>query len=115
MTIGCLFTFLSRAEQAQRPQGSLITALIPFILVFVIFYLLIILPSRKKQKKHQYMVEQLRPGDRIITSGGIYGTVMGTQKDRVELKIAANVKIDVAKNAVAVILSPQQKEKTETH
>ncbi|HEK86291.1 MAG TPA: preprotein translocase subunit YajC [Candidatus Aminicenantes bacterium] len=85
--------------------------LLPFILVFVIFYLLIILPQRKKQKQHQQMVENLRPGDRIITSGGIFGTVMDVHPDRIELKIAANVKVDILKSAVAIILS--DKEKTE--
>lgn len=114
MIFGGLLTFLHQTEPS-RPGGSFITALIPFILVFVIFYVLIILPSRRKQKRHQYMVEQLKPGDKVVTSGGIYGTVMGTQKDRIELKIAANVKIDIAKNAIAMILSPEQKEKTETH
>jgi len=108
MFIG-FFDFL-QAPPTQPRGGGLITALIPFILVFVIFYLLIILPSRKKQKKHLQMVEALKPGDRIITSGGIYGTVMAVQKDRIEVKIAANVKIDITKSAVAAILSPQQSE-----
>jgi preprotein translocase subunit YajC len=98
-----------QAAQPPRPQGvGMVTALVPFILVFVIFYLLIIMPQRKKQKKHMAMVEQLKPGDRIITSGGIFGTVMGVQQDRIELKVAANVKIDITKSAVAVILDQQQ-------
>lgn len=104
------FTTLYQAEPAQRSGGNFVTALIPFILVFVIFYLLIIMPSRKKQKRHQEMVGQLKPGDKIVTSGGIYGTVMGTQKDRIEVKISANVKIDITKNAVAAIITPQKKE-----
>ena len=119
MTLGGIFTFFYHAQQAQRsPGGSSLGLMMMMILVFVIFYVLIILPSRRKQKKHLEMVEQLKPGDRIITSGGIYGTVMGTQKDKIELKIAANVKIDIAKNAVAVILTPQEKQekqKTEIH
>ena len=93
-----------QAAPGTRPQGNFITALIPFILVFVIFYVLIILPSRKKQKKHQDMVEALKSGDKIVTTGGVYGTVMGVHEDRIELKISSNVKIDVTKNAIAVIL-----------
>jgi preprotein translocase subunit YajC len=96
-------SFFSAQQGASPGGGSFITALIPFILVFVIFYLLIILPSRKKQKKHQEMVEQLKPGDKIVTTGGIHGTVMGVQPDKIELKIAANTKIDISKNAVAAI------------
>jgi preprotein translocase subunit YajC len=92
----------------------MLTALIPFILVFVIFYLLIIMPQRKKQKRHMEMVNNLKSGDRIITTGGIHGTIMGVQKDRIELKIAANVKIEITKSAVGVILAPgQAPEKTE--
>lgn len=100
------FTFL---QQQPGPRGgSVITALIPFILVFVIFYVLIIMPQRRKQKRHMQMVDQLKPGDKIVTSGGIYGTVMGVQKDRIELKIAANVKIDITRSAVAAILTTQK-------
>ena len=113
MISGVFFTALQQPGAAPA-RGNFITALVPFILVFVIFYLLIILPSRKKQKKHQDMVTNLKPGDRVITSGGIYGTVMGVQPDRIELKIAANVKIDITKSAIGVILSGQTApEKTE--
>ncbi len=108
MTLAGFLTAL-QPDQPARPQGgSPIAMLIPFILVFVIFYLLIVMPQRKKQKKHMAMVEQLKPGDRIITTGGIFGTVMGVQKDRIELKVAANVKIDITKSAVAVILGQKK-------
>lgn len=110
MFFSALFAFSLQAQPA-RPQGSLFTALIPFILVFVIFYFLLIRPQRIKQKKHQEMVEELKPGDKVITAGGIHGTVMGVQKDKIELKVASNVKIDIAKNSIAVILTPRQKEK----
>jgi preprotein translocase subunit YajC len=100
-----------QAASGARPQGNFITALIPFILVFVVFYVLIILPSRKKQKKHQDMVDALKSGDKVVTTGGIYGTVMGVQQDRIELKVSANVKIDVTKNAIGVILGAKTDEK----
>ena len=101
-------TLLSQATQpaggpVQRP--NMLVSLLPFIAVFAIFYLLLIMPQRKKQKKHMEMVENLRPGDRVITTAGIFGTIMGVQKDRIELKIAANVKIDITKSAVGVILN----------
>ena len=102
------YAFSQQAEQASRPQGNLLQVLFPFILVFVIFYLLIILPSRKKQKKHQEMVEQLKSGDKIITTGGIFGTVMGVQKDRIEVKVSGNVKIEITKGAVGTILSEKK-------
>lgn len=105
------FTLFYQAETAPRGGGNILTALFPFILVFAIFYLLIIRPSRTKQKRHQQMVEQLKSGDKIVTSGGIYGTVMGVQKDRIEVKIASNVKIDITKSAVGTILSSKKSEK----
>jgi len=106
-----LLTFSQQGQAAPAGGGSFITALIPFILVFVIFYVLIIMPSRKKQKKHQEMVEHLKPGDKIITTGGIHGTVMGVQPDKIEVKIAANTKVDITKNAVAAILGKKTEAK----
>jgi preprotein translocase subunit YajC len=104
MILGTFFSLAQpmAAGQAQRP--NMLAALLPFVLVFAIFYLLIIMPQRKKQKKHLDLVENLKPGDRIVTSAGIFGTVMGVQKDRIEVKIAANVKIEITKSAVGVIL-----------
>lgn len=111
MLLASFLTLSQQASPGAAPKGNMLTALVPFILVFVIFYVLIILPSRKKQKKHQDMVEALKSGDKIVTTGGIYGTVMGTQKDRVELKISANVKIDVTRNAIGVILGDKKEKK----
>ena len=113
MTMAAFMMSAQAAAPGARPQASFFTALIPFILVFVIFYLLIVMPQKNRQKKHQNMVEQLKPGDQIITSGGIYGTVMGVQPDRIELKIAANVKIDITKGAVGAILGAEKAEKAE--
>jgi preprotein translocase subunit YajC len=58
-------------------------------------------------------VNNLRPGDRIITTGGIFGTVMGVQPDRIELKVSANVKIDITKSAVGAVLGAERTEKAE--
>jgi preprotein translocase subunit YajC len=104
MIAAVLMTSFEQAAQTARPQGNLLTALIPFVLVFVIFYVLIILPTRKKQKKHLDMVNALKPGDKVITTGGIYGTIMSVQQDRIELKIATNVKVDITKSSVGAIL-----------
>ena len=104
MIFATLFSLAQQPAAGAAARPNMLTALLPFVLVFAIFYLLIIMPQRKKQKKHMDLVENLKPGDRIITSAGIFGTVMGVQKDRIELKIAANVKIDITKSAVGAIL-----------
>ncbi len=109
MTLGAFLSFFYQQPAASRPGTNPFSFFIMMGLIFVVFYLLVIMPSRKKQKKHQGDVAQLKSGDKIVTSGGIYGTVMGTKKDKIELKISSNVKIDVSRNAVAVILAPPEK------
>ncbi|MBE0710923.1 MAG: preprotein translocase subunit YajC [Candidatus Aminicenantes bacterium] len=109
MIFGALANLAGQAGGAQPARPNMLGALLPFVLVFVIFYLLIIMPQRKKQKKHMDLVENLKSGDRIVTTAGIFGTVMGVQKDRIELKIAANVKVDITKSAVGVILGGADK------
>jgi preprotein translocase subunit YajC len=74
---------------------------LPFLLIFGIFYLLLIMPMRKRQKKHQELLSKLTKGDRVITSGGIFGTVVEAEGDVLTIRIADNVKIQVARSAVA--------------
>jgi preprotein translocase subunit YajC len=86
------------------PKNPLIQFL-PFIVIFGIFYLLLIMPMRKRQKKHQEMLGKIAKGDRVITTGGIFGTVVDVQDDRLIVRIAENVKIEVARSAVAGLAS----------
>ncbi len=90
---------------AQRPPaeggGSFFTTLVMMLLIFGVFYFLLIAPARKKQKQHGEMLQSLKNGDKVITTGGIYGTVVGVADHVVQLRIADQVKIDVAKNAIA--------------
>jgi len=90
---------------AQRPPaeggGSFLTTLVMMLLIFGVFYFLLIAPARKKQKQHGEMLQSLKNGDRVVTTGGIYGTVVGVADHVVQLRIADQVKIDVAKNAIA--------------
>jgi len=74
---------------------------LPFLLIFGIFYLLLIMPMRRRQKKHQELLGKLTKGDRVITNGGIFGTVVEVENDVLTLRIAENVKVQVARSAVA--------------
>jgi len=103
MIFGAVADLARQAGAAQAARPNMLGALLPFVLVFVIFYLLIIMPQRKKQKKHMELVDNLKAGDRIITTAGIFGTVMGVQKDLIELKISSNTNIKITKSAVGVI------------
>ena len=79
-------------------EGSGIGQFIPLILIFVIFYFFLIRPQQKKVKEHKAMVESLKRGDEVITSGGITGTVERLiDNDKVEVEIADNVKVEIVK------------------
>ncbi|MDE3135843.1 MAG: preprotein translocase subunit YajC [Acidobacteriota bacterium] len=83
-----------------QPSGGLV-ALLPLVLVLVIFYLLLILPAQRRQKKTAQMQLALKSGDKIVTNGGIYGVVAGVEGDTIQLRVADQVKLRVARNAIA--------------
>jgi preprotein translocase subunit YajC len=79
-------------------EGSGIGQFIPLILIFVIFYFFLIRPQQKKVKEHKAMVEGLKRGDKVITSGGITGTIERViDNDKVEVQIAENVNVEIVK------------------
>ena len=88
-------------QQTQAP-GSLISFL-PLVLILGIFYLIVFLPARRRQKKLQEMIDNLKAGDKVVTSGGIYGTIVGFKDDRIQLRVAENVKIELSRNAVTAL------------
>ncbi len=73
---------------------------IPIALVFAIFYFIILLPTKRKQKKLQEFLEALKVGDKVVTNGGIYGSVTKVNGNTVQLQIAERVRIELAKNAI---------------
>lgn len=81
------------------------TAFVPLILMFVIFYFLLIRPQQKKAKEHRDMVNNLKKGDRIITSGGIHGTITSLDDTSVSVEIAEKVKIKLARGNIGVLLN----------
>jgi preprotein translocase subunit YajC len=87
---------------------SLITSFIPILLIFVIFYFLLIRPQQKKQKKHQEMVNAVKKGDRVVTNGGIYGTVADVKEQVIVLRIADNVKIELVKGSIATVIAQRE-------
>ncbi len=89
--------------QGGQPDGlaALISALLPFVLIFLIFYFLLIRPQQKRAKEHQRMLESLKRGDKVITAGGIYGVVESVGTNTVVLKIAENVKVKFGKAYIA--------------
>jgi preprotein translocase subunit YajC len=89
---------------AQQFQDT-ISLFMPFVLVIAIFYLLIIRPMQKRKKAHDSLIASMSNGDKVITNGGIYGTVSGIRDNTFILKVAepkdGAVKIEISKNAIA--------------
>ena len=80
-------------------EGSGIGQFIPLILIFVIFYFFLIRPQQKKVKEHKLMFENLKRGDKVVTSGGVIGTIERViDNDKVEVEIAENVKVEIVKS-----------------
>lgn len=80
--------------------------IVPFVLIFVIMYFLMIRPQQKRQKEHQEMIKNVRRGDQIIMTGGLIGKVTKvTDDNEVELEIADNVKVRVSRSAIADVRS----------
>jgi preprotein translocase subunit YajC len=96
-----------------QTSGGATAALVqfaPIVAIGLVFYFLVIAPANKQRKKTQEMISSLKKGDRVITTGGIYGTVQGVEADAVYLKIAENVKVKVSRSAVSGVVT----EDTET-
>ncbi len=89
----------------QGGQAGGIAGFLPIIILFVIFYFLLIRPQQKKAKEHREMISNLKKGVRIITSGGIYGTIISLDETSIGLEIAEKVKIKITRGNVAAIAS----------
>jgi preprotein translocase subunit YajC len=81
----------------------------PILLIMVIFYVLLILPAQRRQKKTQEMLNALKNGDKVVTNGGLFGTIVGIEGDAIQLRIADQVKVKILRSAVAS-LQPESKE-----
>ncbi len=93
---GFVLALSASSNQAVNP----LVQLIPFALVLAIFYFVILLPMKKRQKKVQAFLSALKVGDRIITSGGIYGAITKVNEQSVQLQVAQNVRLEVARSAI---------------
>ena len=89
-------------------QSGILASLLPLIILFVIFYLLVILPQQKQAKKHKQMVEDLKKGDKIVTTGGIFGEVIRSEPEDIAIRIAKDVEIRIDKAAVARKLNDEK-------
>jgi preprotein translocase subunit YajC len=95
-------------QTSTGPSGFALA--LPVVLVMVVFYFLMIMPAQKRQKKISEMLKNLKNGDKVITNGGIYGTIAGLEDDAVQLRIAEQLKIKIARSAIAGLQAEEKKE-----
>lgn len=94
------FGMILALASSPGQQVSPLVQLIPFALVLAIFYFVILLPMKKRQKKVQEFLSALKEGDKVVTTGGIFGSIAKVGEDKISLQIAPNVRVDVARAAV---------------
>jgi preprotein translocase subunit YajC len=92
----------------QETQQPGFIGIFPIVLVLGIFYLIVFMPARRRQKKLDEMIAALKAGDKVITNSGIYGTIVGFKGDRMQIRVAENVKIEMSRNAVAALQKPEE-------
>ncbi len=93
----------------QFSGGGGLLGLAPLLFIFAIFYFLLIMPQQRKQKKWQAMLSQLKNGDRIVTSGGLRGTIISLKDDAITLRVPPdNLKLEVSRGSVVTVSTPEE-------
>ena len=102
--------FISTAHAMASPQGgaggqqgSWFSTLIPLVIIFAIFYLLLIRPQQKTQKKHRELIASMKRGDKVVTRGGMHGTVYGLTEGTVTLEVANDIRLKFSREAIAAV------------
>jgi preprotein translocase subunit YajC len=94
--------------QAGAPAGFDLISLMPLLLIFVVFYFLLIRPQQKKMKQHRELISALKRGDRVLTAGGIIGSVIKVEDAELLVEIAKDVRVRVARSTISDVLSKPQ-------
>ncbi|MCU0412528.1 MAG: preprotein translocase subunit YajC [Bacteroidetes bacterium] len=107
-----IYPFVLMAQQGTDQGGTgLVANLILFGSIIAIFYFMIIRPQQKRAKERQSMLDAVKKGDKVLTSGGIYGTVAGMDEKSMLIQIADNVKVKMDRSAIASVISETEGEK----
>lgn len=107
------FSGMTLLQAAGDATGSMLSTLIPFALVFVIFYFLIIRPQNKKQKEAKKMIEAVKKGDKVVTIGGVHAIVDKVKETTIVLKVDDNTRMEFSKSAVATVLAKSEEKSVE--
>ncbi len=99
-----MFKFLVLAQAGQSPrQPGLFDMAVPLVLMFIIMYVILIKPQQRKQKEQDDLIKTLKAGDRIVTNGGIHGTITGVKEETITVRIADNVKVELNRTSVSAV------------
>lgn len=90
--------------------GSMVSTFVMFGAIFLIFYFMIIRPQQKRAKEREKLLSSIEKGDKVITSGGVHGTVAGVEEKTILLQVTENVKLKIERSAIATILNKDTKE-----
>src|ERR1700757_3116139 len=94
---------------AQMGGGSGLALFAPVLLIFGVFYFLLILPQQRRQKKWQHMLSELKTGDKVVTSGGLKGTIFSIKDDSITLRVPPdNLKLEVSRGSVVTVTTSEE-------
>jgi preprotein translocase subunit YajC len=107
------FAMGGQPAQPGAEQPNMLITMAPFLLMFVVMYFLIIRPQHKKQKEQQQMIDALKKGDRVVTSGGVHGTITGIKEKEgiLMIQVAKDVQIEVSRGSVSRVLENKENKK----
>ena len=110
MSSATLIMTSAAAAGAADPGGvGLFAQMIPFVLIFIIFYFLMIRPQQKRLKEHAATIAAVKKGDEVVTGGGIRGRVTKVMDDEVEVEIAPGTKVKIVKSTLSHVVGPKTK------
>ncbi len=109
--IGEAFALGGQSAPAGGESPSMLVQFFPFILMFVVIYFLILRPQHKKQKQQQTMIDELKKGDKIVTSGGIHGTIVGLKEKEgiLVVQVAKDVRVEISRSSVSRLTEAKEK------
>lgn len=97
-------SLIAMAPQGGDASGSLVSTIVMFGAIFVIFYFMIIRPQQKRSKERQKMLSNIAKGDKVVTSGGMHGTIAGLDEKTVLLEVGDKIKLKFERSAVSQVL-----------
>lgn len=100
-----MMMILAMLQASSTSPAAIFVQVLPILAVIAIWYFVVIAPASKQRRQTAQMLSSLKKGDRVLTSGGIYGTIQSVEPDSVQLRIAENVKVKVTRSSVASVVN----------